>query len=100
VLVGGLGPTVEDRVLDFGDAWFPNYGPDDLVPRVSNLRARADRHIDVMAMGAPPQAAALQELVDAHFQRAVHWIPSGNRSIVERALEGWESAIAEVTGEA
>ena len=27
VLVGGLGPTVLDRVLAFGDAWFPNYGP-------------------------------------------------------------------------
>ncbi|MGZ4179004.1 MAG: LLM class F420-dependent oxidoreductase, partial [Solirubrobacteraceae bacterium] len=25
VLVGGLGPTVEDRVLAFGDAWFPNW---------------------------------------------------------------------------
>jgi alkanesulfonate monooxygenase SsuD/methylene tetrahydromethanopterin reductase-like flavin-dependent oxidoreductase (luciferase family) len=100
VLVGGLGPTVEDRVLDFGDAWFPNYGPDDLLQRVSGLRARADRHIDVMAMGAPPKAAALQELIDAQFQRAVHWIPSGNRSVVEAALERWEGAIAEVTGEA
>ena len=26
VLVGGNGPTVLDRVLAFGDAWFPNYG--------------------------------------------------------------------------
>ena len=41
VLVGGLGPTVEDRALDFGDAWFPNYGPPDLLGRVEALRARA-----------------------------------------------------------
>jgi alkanesulfonate monooxygenase SsuD/methylene tetrahydromethanopterin reductase-like flavin-dependent oxidoreductase (luciferase family) len=27
VLVGGDGPTVLDRVLAFGDAWFPNYQP-------------------------------------------------------------------------
>ena len=53
-----------------------------------------------MAIGLPPKAAALQELIDAGFQRAIHWIPSGNRSVVERALERWESAIAEVTGEA
>ncbi|MFL5860415.1 MAG: LLM class F420-dependent oxidoreductase [Solirubrobacteraceae bacterium] len=100
VLVGGLGPTVEDRVLDFGDAWFPNYGPDDLLARVKALRARSDRHIDVMAMGVPASAAALQELSDVGFRRAVHWIPSANRAVVEGGLERWESAIAEVTGEA
>ncbi len=100
VLVGGVGPTVLDRVLTFGDAWFPNYGPADLLDRVQELRSRADRHIDVMAMGVPAKAAALESLVTAGFQRAVHWIPSGNRSVVERALEDWEGAIAEVTGEA
>ena len=100
VLVGGLGPTVEDRVLDFGDAWFPNYGPDDLLQRVSALRARADRHIDVMAIGVPPKAAAIDQLAEHQFQRAIHWIPSGNRSVVERALERWEAAIAEANGEA
>jgi probable F420-dependent oxidoreductase len=100
VLVGGYGPTVLDRVLAFGDAWFPNYGPDDLLERVAELRARADRHIDVMAMGVPPKPAVLQELIDAGFQRAVRWIPSGNGAVVEAALAQWESAIAEVTGEA
>jgi probable F420-dependent oxidoreductase len=100
VLVGGVGPTVLDRVLAFGDAWFPNYGPTDLLDRVQELRSRADRHIDVMAMGVPAKAAALEPLVKAGFQRAVHWIPSANRSVVERALEDWEGAIAEVTGEA
>ena len=28
VLVGGNGPGVVDRVLAFGDAWFPNYAPE------------------------------------------------------------------------
>jgi probable F420-dependent oxidoreductase len=100
VLVGGLGATVLDRVLAFGDAWFPNYGPDDLLDRVQELRSRAERHIDVMAIGVPAKATALAPLIDAGFQRAVHWIPSGNRAVVEKALKRWESAIAEVTGEA
>jgi probable F420-dependent oxidoreductase len=100
VLVGGLGPTVLDRVLAFGDAWFPNYGPEDLLDRVGELRSRADRHIDVMAMGVPPSASALEPLVQAGFQRVVHWIPSGNRAVVEAALERWEAAIAELHGEA
>jgi probable F420-dependent oxidoreductase len=100
VLVGGLGETVLDRVLAFGDAWFPNYGPENLLDRVAELRSRADRHIDVMAMGLPPDPAVLESLADAGFQRALHWIPSGNRAVVEPALAQWERAIAEFTGEA
>jgi probable F420-dependent oxidoreductase len=100
VLVGGLGPTVLDRVLAFGDAWFPNFGPPDLLDRVAELRARAERPIDVMAMGVPADPAALEPLVQAGFRRVVHWIPSGGQAVVERALDAWESAIAELTGEA
>ena len=42
----------------------------------------------------------VQELIEAGFQRALRWIPSGNRSVVEPELERWEAAIAQVTGEA
>jgi probable F420-dependent oxidoreductase len=101
VLVGGLGPTVLDRVLAFGDAWLPNYGRgNDLLDRVAELRSRAERHIDVMAMGVPADARQLEPLVEAGFQRVVHWIPSANQAVVEIALERWESAIAELNGEA
>ena len=100
ILIGGDGPTVFDRVLGFGDAWFPNYGPPDLLDRVAELRARADRHVDVMAMGVPADPAKLAELQDAGFRRVVHWIPSGNRSVVEAALARWETAIATLHGEA
>jgi probable F420-dependent oxidoreductase len=99
VLVGGLGPTVLDRVLAFGDAWFPNYGPPDLLERVAELRSRADREIPVMAMGVPADAKALEPLQEAGFARVAHWIPSANRSIVEAALERWEAAIAQLNGE-
>ena len=100
VLIGGDGPTVFDRVLSFGDAWFPNYGSPDLLDRVAELRARADRHIDVMAISAPADPAKLAELQDAGFRRVVRWIPSGNRAVVEAALEKWETAIATLHGEA
>jgi len=98
VLVGGNGPTVEDRVLAFGDAWFPNWG-DDVLDRMQDLRARADRHIDMMAMGVHADPAEIQSCLEAGCRRVVHWIPSGNRSVVERGFERWEAAIAEVTGE-
>ncbi|MGV0741627.1 LLM class F420-dependent oxidoreductase [Mycolicibacterium sp. XJ870] len=43
VLVGGNGPTVLDRVLEYGDGWAPNLvgTPDELVTRVKELRRRA-----------------------------------------------------------
>jgi probable F420-dependent oxidoreductase len=100
ILVGGLGPTVLDRVLAFGDAWFPNYGPDDLLTRIAQLRERAERDIEISIMGVPPLAAALEPFAQAGCRRVVHWIPSGGRGVVEPALERWESAIAQLHGEA
>jgi probable F420-dependent oxidoreductase len=99
VLVGGNGPTVLDRVLRVGDAWFPNYGFDDLLERIEELRSRAERPIGVMVMGVPAKAAVLDELQRAGVQRVVRWIPSAGRGPVERALERWEDAIAELNGE-
>jgi probable F420-dependent oxidoreductase len=99
VLVGGNGPTVLDRVLAFGDAWFPNYSKN-VIERAHELRARAERPIDFMVISVPPDAATLERLANAGCRRAVHWVPSANLSVVERALERWESAIAELHGEA
>ena len=35
----------------------------------------------------------------AGFQRAVHWLPSAPRGLVERALDRYEAAVAELYGE-
>jgi alkanesulfonate monooxygenase SsuD/methylene tetrahydromethanopterin reductase-like flavin-dependent oxidoreductase (luciferase family) len=99
VLVGGYGPTVLDRVLAFGDGWLPNYAPSGVLERAAELRARADRRISLQVMGMPADPKALEAYAEAGFDRAVHWVPSAGRGPVERALDGWESAIAEFTGE-
>jgi probable F420-dependent oxidoreductase len=99
VLVGGNGPTVLDRVLRVGDAWFPNYGFEDLLERIAELRSRAERPIGVMVIGVPAKAGVLEGLQQAGVQRVVRWIPSAGRGPVERALERWEDAIAELNGE-
>jgi probable F420-dependent oxidoreductase len=99
VLVGGNGPTVLDRVLAFGDAWFPSYS-DDVIERAAELRSRASRPIEFQVISAPGKADVLEQLADAGCRRAIRWLPSGGRSVVEQALEGWESAIAEFNGEA
>jgi probable F420-dependent oxidoreductase len=99
VIVGGNGPTVLDRVLDFGDAWMPNYTPENILDRAEQLRAKADRHIDLMVMGVPADAVVLESFEKAGFRRALHWLPSTGRAGVERELDRWEDAIAQLHGE-
>jgi probable F420-dependent oxidoreductase len=100
VLVGGNGPTVLQRVVDFGDAWFPNYAREGILDRVDELHQMADRPIDVMLMGVPAKPGALERALRAGCRRVVHWIPSTGRGPIEAALDKWEAAIAELTGEA
>jgi alkanesulfonate monooxygenase SsuD/methylene tetrahydromethanopterin reductase-like flavin-dependent oxidoreductase (luciferase family) len=98
VIVGGEGPTVFDRVLAFGDAWMPNYGPSDIIERAGQLRARADRPISLQVMGIPADPRELEAYAAAGFDRVLHWLPSAGRGPVERAFDAYESAIAEFTG--
>jgi probable F420-dependent oxidoreductase len=99
VLVGGNGAGVLDRVLSFGDAWFPNHEPEGILDRAKELRARATRPAGLMVMGVPADARVLEAYAAAGFQRAVHWLPSAPRGPVERALDRYEAAVAEVNGE-
>jgi probable F420-dependent oxidoreductase len=99
VLVGGDGPTVADRVLAFGDGWFPNHSRS-VLDRAAELKARADRPIALHVMGVPADPAVLEAYATAGFERAVHWLPSAGTGPVERELQKFETAIAEFTGEA
>jgi probable F420-dependent oxidoreductase len=97
VLVGGGGPTVFDRVLAYGDAWFPNYAPD-VVDRAAELRHRAERPIDLMVMGIPADPKVIEQYELAGFRRVVHWLPSAGKSLVESTMERFEAAVDEVHG--
>ncbi|HEY6758510.1 MAG TPA: LLM class flavin-dependent oxidoreductase, partial [Baekduia sp.] len=97
ILVGGNGPGAPDRALAFGDAWFPEYH-DDVPGRAAELTARADRPIGLVTVGVPADPRVLERLRDAGFSRAMHWLPSATRSVIERQLDLWESAIADAAG--
>jgi probable F420-dependent oxidoreductase len=98
VLIGGNGPTVLDRVLAFGDGWIPNYAPEGILERARELRDRAERPIELMAMGIPADPKVLETYEQAGFRRVVRWLPAAGRGPVERALDKFESAIAEAHG--
>jgi probable F420-dependent oxidoreductase len=95
ILVGGNGPTVLDRVLEYGDAWMPNHA-NGIVERVGELRERAERPIDVVVMGPPCDAAVLAAYEDAGVTRVLFWLPSARRAVVEAELERVERAMAEL----
>jgi probable F420-dependent oxidoreductase len=98
VLVGGNGPTVLDRVLAFGDVWFPNYQGGAVLKDAGELQARADRPIDFQAISVPADARELEKLAEVGCKRAVYWLPSAPLSQIEPKLERWERAVAEFTG--
>jgi probable F420-dependent oxidoreductase len=98
ILIGGGGPTVLDRVLQYGDGWIPQWRDPNVFDRVIELRERADRYLQIQMLSVPADAKALERCWEAGFQRASAWLPSGPWSIVEPALEKWEKAIGEVTG--
>jgi probable F420-dependent oxidoreductase len=98
VLIGGGGPTVLDRVLAYADGWFPQWHDKDLLPRIAELRSRAERPIQVQVLSVPPKAEVLEKLQQAGVHRVACWLPSGPWSKVEPALERWEHAIGELTG--
>ena len=65
--------------------------------RVAQLRARAQRAVEVQVISVPADPRVLERLHEAGVRRAVHWLPSGPRSRVERDLCAWEDAIAQFT---
>jgi probable F420-dependent oxidoreductase len=95
ILVGGNGPTVLDRVLDYGDAWMPNHAPG-VAGRIGELRERAGRRVEVIIMGPDPEPSLLDKYEQAGADRVVFWVPSGRRSVVEAALDRVEHAMHEL----
>jgi probable F420-dependent oxidoreductase len=101
VLVGGNGPDTEDRVLAFGDGWFPQCGPlstvDELRTRVASLRAKAaDQgrdYIPVTVFGVPPDRHLLAAFAEAGVDRCLFLLPDAPADEVMRKLDEY-AAIA------
>ncbi|MHB1488278.1 MAG: LLM class F420-dependent oxidoreductase [Acidimicrobiales bacterium] len=93
VVVGGNGPTVLDRVLDFGDEWMPVRIEeiDVLADRITELRDRAAAagrgRIPVSLFGASRQEATLERYAEIGIDRCLFMVPSAGREEVLRQLD-------------
>jgi probable F420-dependent oxidoreductase len=95
VLVGGNGPTVEDRVLDFGDEWLPQGVRLDGIPaftaRVQALQARAADAgrgpIPVSMYYASTDPKTLDAYQDAGVSSVYFGVDSEGRDSVLRRLD-------------
>jgi len=104
VLVGGHGPRVHDRVLAFGDGWFPNRIPPDdaMIVRVEELQRLADQAgrgpIPVTLQIPPRDLSVLEQYERAGVVRAVHMLRGADAvdaGSAERKLDEWTQRIRE-----
>jgi probable F420-dependent oxidoreductase len=101
VWVGGNGPTVEDRVLRFGDGWMPNVVDDDaLLARFDALRGRADREIRLAINASPRRPERLERYVNAGIERAIFYLPSAGRDEIEQHVDTIHDSWRQLTGAA
>jgi probable F420-dependent oxidoreductase len=77
IMVGGAGPTVEARVLAFGDGWAPMIGgiEDQVFDRFARLQDRTEKPLELTASGPSPDPATFTRLHDRGAHRALVWLP-------------------------
>jgi probable F420-dependent oxidoreductase len=92
--IGGLGEKVLDRVLRYGDGWFPNsHDPesDRLAERIAELRRRGEEagrgRIPVTAFGVPIDAAMVEQFASAGVDRVLFMLPSAPAPEMEPAAD-------------
>jgi len=102
ILVGGNGPTVHERVLAFGDGWFPNRIPpdDQMIARIDQLQRlgrEAGRGAIPVTIQVPPRdPAVLEQYERAGVTRTVHMLRAGDaasQDSAERKLDEWVGRI-------
>jgi len=102
VMIGGMGKRVVERVLAYGDGWFPQPGRlphEEFITRLEELRRAAEeagRDLPHMAVfGAKPDPDLIADYAAAGVTRTVFWVPS----VQEAELSGSLDKIAERIGD-
>jgi probable F420-dependent oxidoreductase len=93
ILVAGNGRTVYDRVLDYGDGWFPNRIGDEekFAARIDKLqrlgREQGRDAVPVTLQLAPTDPAEIERYAQRGVTRCVWYLPPAPRDKVERSLD-------------
>ena len=93
VLLGGNGKRVLERVVKYGDAWYPNFlGDDDkMIARLEKLRVMAEEAgrgaLPTTLQVAPTEPERLQRFAAAGVTRIVWYLPSRDLAAVERSFD-------------
>jgi probable F420-dependent oxidoreductase len=100
IWVGGTGPRVIDRVLEYGDGWFPNMRDlDELGARITVLQERAAaagrERIPVTYFGLrDPDDAKIAKLAAAGVDRVLLMLPPAGTDETLARLEGYAALAA------
>ena len=95
VLVGGMGPTVEDRILAFADGWLAqNITADNFdafTERVDRLQQRAADagrgRIPISLFAAPAHPDMIERYAAAGIDRCLYFLPDGDEAEVIGKLD-------------
>lgn len=83
IVVGGMGPTVFDRVLDYGDAWMPNpvgRPAEELAGPITELQRRAAgsglSQVPITIFGVPVEREQVDRYADLGVERCLFLLPA------------------------
>ena len=93
ILVGGNGSRVLERVVRWGDAWYPNFLGDDekMLARLAKLRALGEDagrgSLPTTLQLAPVEPERLERFAQAGVSRVVWYLPPRDLAAVERSFD-------------
>lgn len=83
IVVGGMGPGVYDRVLEYGDAWMPNpvgQPAEDMAGAIETMRWRAGEHgwerTPMTIFGVPEEREQVDRYADLGVERCLFVLPA------------------------
>lgn len=100
ILIGGETKYTLQRVVEYGDGWFPRARGFDPLTGIAKLRAIADEAgrdmstISISVFGAPPKAEVLDQYREAGITRALLALPPAGRDKVLPQLDKYAALLA------